>query len=936
MGRRGVTNEASLNRFVGRAAELEVVSEAFVAARSGQPRVLWIEGEPGIGKTAFLRFCLSQEPDVVDLRASADESETTLDYGVVTQLMVHGRADAGSPDRTEVIGTRAPATPFSVGADLLAMLGSLQDRAPVVLTVDDAHWMDAQSAAALLFAVRRLHGDRVLVLLASRREGIARLGPSWSRLLADAERVQRVSLGGLTDAEVAELAQTMGIGPLTRAASERLREHTGGHPLYVKALLNEIPVETLNFHPGVLPAPHSFSATVLARLTDLSDAAQRLVAAAAVAGVRCQLSRAGSVAALSDPFPALEEALAADLLTLVADRLPEEISFPHPLMRAAVRDDLSPARRSALHLRWAEEIGDADALGHRAAASHGSDDDLATELQVTAEAEIADGRLAAGVERLLWASRIAESPDKRELTLLRAVECLLLAGDVPAANSRRDEVLRCGDGPRRTFTLGILMASAGDLQQAETVFRTVAARPDFALYPELEGPLASALALVYALMGREEEAIAWARRATAAPGAPPTVRVTARQARAIGLTTSGGATQALVELADLSAQRIDPAPFEAELLATRGNVRLWAGDLNGATEDLWAVLRWSRAGAFVRSLPNAYSALAGSEYHLGRWDQALAHAEVAVALGEDSARSWDLPFMHAVASFLAAGRGDWSAAREHVEASGVAAARVPVPACVYYACTAAANLAWVRTEWDLVLAVLQPLYEHPAAGRATGMGFRVPRLMRAEALIATERTIEAAAALDELEPGRDAASSDVTPVEYWRLRGELARALGESEDGHAAFERGREFAATVGSPFYAALLELSAGRFLRQNARRRDAIAALRAARQGFEQLGAEPFVGRCDTELSACGVRGQRQDGNEGYGLTAREDVVARLVAAGKSNREVAEELYLSTKAIEYHLSNVFAKVNVRSRHELASRLNASGIGAEVQAPSS
>jgi DNA-binding CsgD family transcriptional regulator len=259
-----------------------------------------------------------------------------------------------------------------------------------------------------------------------------------------------------------------------------------------------------------------------------------------------------------------------------------------------------------------------------------------------------------------------------------------------------------------------------------------------------------------------------------------------------------------------------------------------------------------------------------------------------------------------------------------VAAAAQAAARAPLPLCIYWATLAAAQLAWVRTEWPTVLATLSPVVASRRVDASAGMGFRVPRLMHAEALIATDRLDEAQEALAGIQLGVTA-ESDVSRTEVWRLRGELARAGERSEEAAAAFAEARQSAAKAGSPFSQALLELSHGRYLRQSGRRRDAIAALRSARQAFEQLAAAPFVGRCETELSSCGVRAGRQSGDNRYGLTAREEVVARLVASGKSNREVAEELYLSTKAIEYHLSNVFAKVDVRSRHDLAARLNAS-----------
>ena len=893
------------------------------AARAGRPRVLWVEGEAGMGKTAFLSRCLDGAGDMVVLQASGDESETTLDYGVVTQLFA--RAPAASAAGQDIRSDPEPtATPFAVGADVLEVLGAAQASGSVVVAIDDAHWMDAQSAGALLFALRRLHGDRVLVLIAGRPDPPARLGASWARFLTDAERVQRIRLPGLSALEVCQLSESLGIGQLTLAAGERLREHTGGQPLYVKALLEEIPLETLNFSPGALPAPHSFAATVLARLSELGPDAQALVAAAAVGGARSPLARTEAVAQLDESAAgALEQALAGEMLAVVPGRLPEEVAFPHPLLRAAVYDDLSPARRSNLHLRWAQQSTGAEVLTHRAAASHGGDDELAAELAVAAESEVAEGRLAAGIERLLWASRIAADQGRSERALLRAVECTLLAGNVPAAVSRHDDVLRCADSPQRSFTVGILAAAEGRLAEAADLFREVVARPDYALYPELEGPLASSLALVYALLGRVEEAIAWAERTIEAPGSAPTVRVTARHAEAIGLSMAGGAVQAIAELDDVSPAHIDPAPFEPDLLAVRGTIKLWWGDLAGATEDLEAVLRWSRAGARLRSLPNAYSSLAVADYYLGRWAQGTGHAEMGVELGEDATRTWDLPTMHAMRSHLAAGRGEWDLAEAHVAAAAQAAARAPVPLCVYWAALAAAQLAWVRTEWPAVLAALAPLVSHPRVDASMGMGFRVPRLMYAEALIGTDRLEEAQAALERIELG-DAALSDISRVDLWRLRGEVMRAADRTEEAAAAFDAAQQAAAEARSPFAQALLDLSYGRFLRQSNRRRDAIGTLRAARAGFDQLGAAPFVARCETELSSCGIRARRQSGDNRYGLTAREEVVARLVASGKSNREVAEELYLSTKAIEYHLSNVFAKVDVRSRHDLAARLNA------------
>ena len=123
------------------------------------------------------------------------------------------------------------------------------------------------------------------------------------------------------------------------------------------------------------------------------------------------------------------------------------------------------------------------------------------------------------------------------------------------------------------------------------------------------------------------------------------------------------------------------------------------------------------------------------------------------------------------------------------------------------------------------------------------------------------------------------------------------------------------------SPLAEAELELAYGHFLRKTGRRSAATVRIQLARDLFEGLRARPRVEQCDAELGACGVRARSVTAGD-YGLSAREQVVASLVASGKSNREVGEELYLSTKAIEYHMGNIFTKLGIRSRHQLASRL--------------
>ena len=187
--------------FVGRQAELALVAEALVAARGARPQLVVVEGEAGIGKTAFLRRCQSLADDFVVLEAGGEESEIGFDRGVISQLIARAPG-VGLESGATIEDAASASNPFAIGAELLALLGSLQDGGPVLLVLDDAHWIDPPSAAAVLFALRRLYADRVCALIATRPGGDERGGPGWSRFLDDGERARRIRLGGLNEHEV--------------------------------------------------------------------------------------------------------------------------------------------------------------------------------------------------------------------------------------------------------------------------------------------------------------------------------------------------------------------------------------------------------------------------------------------------------------------------------------------------------------------------------------------------------------------------------------------------------------------------------------------------------------------------------------------------------------------------------------------------------------
>ena len=176
--------------FVGRAGELAVLEAAAAAARSGQPKVVLVEGEGGIGKSALLARFASGLAGATVLRASGDEAELLLPHGVVGQLLASARGAGGGPPGLLAAELSDGVDPLAVGADLVAWFG--QFRGMVLAIIDDLQWADGPSARALLFAVRRLHADQVLVVLSARAGELSRLGEGWHRFLAGDHRADRI------------------------------------------------------------------------------------------------------------------------------------------------------------------------------------------------------------------------------------------------------------------------------------------------------------------------------------------------------------------------------------------------------------------------------------------------------------------------------------------------------------------------------------------------------------------------------------------------------------------------------------------------------------------------------------------------------------------------------------------------------------------------
>ncbi|MFY9866044.1 MAG: AAA family ATPase [Trebonia sp.] len=911
--------------FVGRLPELSALDSALTAAGEGKPRVVLIQGEAGIGKSSLVSEFLAARQGMPVVTASGEETEAFLPYGIVQQLAAQAVAvSAGALEGLELLGKGPPvdADPLLVGVELLALFSFLQGSEAVAVVIEDLQWIDLMSARALLFAMRRLSADRVLMVLTYRPGGMPHLGDGWARFVDSDRRATRLTLGGLDVDELGMLCRVIGRTMLSDRTFRRLREYTGGNPLLARALLAELADEALNDADGPWRAPSSFAEVIQLRLATLLPAARHFVAAAAVIGEHSRLVDVAALAGTPAPAARLGEAERAGILVEQETPSGWRVSFAHPLVRQAVYGGLGGERRRELHLRAATIVGGEESLAHRTAAAADADPELAADLDEAAARAIAAGKLRLAARYRQQAAEVSGTGLERDGRLLSSFELLLRAADVAQAEAVRPTIERIAPSARREAALGQLAVLSARPLEAGTLLRAAWTMHDPVADAAAGAEAALGLGMLFGISGSFTESTMWLDHAlSTASGSEPWYDA-ARSMRAIPFVLIGEADKALSLFRDLPKRAAMVPAAKTDSLTYRGLVKLWSGDLKGATEDLGLAVSRVRAGLQVRFPGQPLAFLAEAEFRCGRWDDCQDHAELAVSLARDADRHYDLPTVHAAAAKVHACRGEWTVAVGHVEAAEEAG-RTFGGFAEIFAASARAMLGFARDDPDEVLRGASTALAVPEIDYYDDPSAFWWRPLQIWALIRTGRLVDAEAILAAFESRAADRGELLAQINAAWLRGLLATAQGVQEQAEQVLREGCRACERGSFPFHRGLLDLEYGRCLARLGRRKDAIAAVRAADEVFTALAARPFMEAAGAELMALGVRPRDGGDPDLPGLTVQELRVARLVATGLSNREAAARLYLSPKTIEYHLASVFTKLGVRHRHQLAARIH-------------
>ena len=682
--------------------------------------------------------------------------------------------------------------------------------------------------------------------------------------------------------------------------------------------MSELSSQQLATSDGELPAPRSLASAAIARLAGLSAETRVLASALAVVNDRVPLGVVARIAGLKHPTAALESLLGTGFVRWMPGETGTPVEYVHPLYRVAVYEDLSPVRRQELHRMAAGVLEPGAALAHRVAAADTADDGLAGELAEAAGRELGQGAVDLAVRYLLWASPLSSRRDLAEFRFLQAARLLVANGQAARAAALRSRIGACRDGPVRSLVLGMLAWREGDASAEQWLSRVLASAGDRHGDREVLAAALAELGGLYTTQGRAREAVEVATRALALVPADRQVEQAAWQALVFGEGMRRGAPAGLDRLSERlpqSAETIRAA--DCDLLVTRGSLGFYAGRTSAAAADMRVVVRLARQGSVAVQLPRAHLHLSELLVNLGDWDEAQVHARLALSLVSDEQLVWMQAQAHAVLGGLLACGGAWDAAADHVTAAGEAAAALGNFEAVFKTRIAEAALARARHQPEQVVAALQPLAGNgdvAAIPMFTSLGWWPPLIM---AIIDCGDTDAAQTQINDLEQAASDRRLDLR-ARIAGLRARVAQAKGRPEEAYAHFEAAIALLGPDDPVLDRALLHHAFGRLQRARGDRRAAVGQLRLAYELLDQLGAEPFRVPVQADLAVCGVRAATQVARSPLALTSRERDVAVLVAKGMTNREVAAELYVSDKAVEYHLRNVFGKLGVRSRRAL------------------
>jgi DNA-binding CsgD family transcriptional regulator len=912
-------------RLIDRRPEKQALNSLLDSVRAGLSGALVLRGEPGVGKSALLDYAVEHAADLQIVRTVAVQSEKTLGFAAVHQLLLPllHLVDRLPEPQQRALGVAfgmvsgPPADPFLVGLAVLTLLSDAAEARPVLCAVDDAQWLDDESADILTFVARRLLADRIGLLFAIREttEPVPRL-----------QALPGLRIAGLPEQDAYALLEASISRPIDAGVAARIIAETDGNPLAVVEAARELTAEQLGGRaplPEPLPVGHQLEVVFARRVRDLSPDTQTLLllAAANQPGQGNRLWQAA--AALGIPESAAAPAEAAGMVAFWP-----EVRFSHPLVRSAIYYGAPAVQRRQAHRALAAacdpELDAVSRAWHLAAAAVGPDEQVAAALAAAADRARSRGGYTAAAAFLERAALLTPDEERQAERRLSAGRAHLLAGTVDRADALLAEATHGLRDPRSTAQAtqleGRLRFARGRVAEAASVL-VDAARLLRPLDPRAaRDALLSALeAAVYA---------GWAH-------STPLLHEIARTAR--NLPTTGNPPDSAADLLLQGYTARVTGGYAAAVPALRRAIQAFLAD---EVDPDVALPRFQLVTLAAVDLLDDASVDRLTRHWMDHARKSGALAKLAGALGFRSA------LVDGLGGHLAAARAAEAEAHELAEVTenpGVVppsgAGTLPILVLSGREAEARARAAVVAREAPgrgaageaAFAAYCVGVLEISLGNYGSAIGFLDPAYTDDTPVVGTQALpdlVEAAVRAGQrdlaeraLQRLADRATATGTPLAL----GLLARSqalLAEPASSRVKYEEAIERLGRAQTPPQLARAHLLYGEWLRRQRRRREGRDQLRTAHDMFDAMGLALFAERAAVELRATGERARKREAGAPEELTPQEAQIAALVSSGGANREIAAQLFISPSTVEYHLRKVFRKLGVTSRTQLAHRI--------------
>lgn len=894
----------------GRGSESAKIAAVLDAARAGDGGALVLHGVAGSGKSTLLAHTMESAADLRILRTSGVESESPLAFAALQRLLwpLADRLDGLPEPQRDALGAAIGAVAgegerFLVYLGTLTLLAEVAQESPLLVVVDDAHWLDEASAAALLFTARRLQDERVALVFAA-RDGDART--------FDAPDLPSVAVGAIQGTDAAELLGAGAGRSVDPGVRDLLVAATGGNALALVELAGMLSTAELEGReplPSPLPLTGGVERAFLDRCRALSESAQRLLLVAAADDTGRLTVISDAARRLDADDSALDEIERAALMRADGDL----VTLHHPLVRSAVYGAATTAQRRAAHRALAEALTwDPDRRAwHLAAAADRPDADVVAALDAVADRSAARGGHEAASAAWARAADLSSGGEDRGRRLFQAASSAWLgAHPVRASALAQSAGAEISDPALRAQLLTLQGQIAWNTRSLNEGYDLIlqaiesARAADGAMAQQL-AMLASALAAFGARSPRELDVTALVPEP--APDAPPRTR--AASALLGGFTaTVRQDWKAAVEHFRTAFDILEAEPVADHVLQPNLGIAAVVidDDQRGLQLHDQQLTAARRAGALTM-VEHALSRGAHFQIATGAWAAAASAATEAASLAASTGHPGLTALPTAELALVAALRGDDIADHHLAEVTAIRERHAvgitePLVADLVHwvrglreskPATALHHLEQIDAPWMRRMAAVDRLEIAARAGR--------PDLVQEW--------------VDELEVF--AAASGNTGTIALVEHGRALLASGEDAPGH--FDAALAAHADSLRPADQARTELAYGEHLRRARRRVDAREHLRVALALFEQLGAARWAERTAQELRASGESARKRDVSTATELTAQERNVTALVRQGLSTKDVAAQLFVSPRTVDFHLRNVFTKLGVTSRAELA-----------------